>query len=102
MVMQRAGAPWTGRAPEDRRQHHRAEDAAVMPSLEDLGRDGAHYRGQAIAERPLGRDHQVEQRRRGVAAERDQGEAAQDEAAIADHPYRLAPDAIGQMAERDL
>src|SRR5882757_1523922 len=49
-IVQYAGDPRTGRAAEDRRQHDRAEDAAVMPALEDLGRDRAHDRSQAVAE----------------------------------------------------
>jgi hypothetical protein len=58
-------------AAEDRRQHDRAENAAVMPALEDLGRDRAHDRGQAVGERPLREDHQIEEHRAGRAAQRD-------------------------------
>ena len=43
-IVQHARDPGAGRAAEDRRQH----DRAVMPALEDLGRDRAHDRGQAV------------------------------------------------------
>jgi len=37
-----------------------------------------------------------------MPGERDQREAAEHEAAIADRPHKLAADAVGEMAERDL
>ena len=73
-----------------------------MPALKDLGRDRAHDRGQAIAERPLRDDHHVKQRRAGHRVQPDQREAADDKTEIADRPHPFAADAVGEMTERDL
>ena len=67
--MQRARHPRPGRATRDGRQHQRAEDRPVVPALEDLGRDGADDRGEAVAKHTLRDDHQVEQRRRRAVVE---------------------------------
>ena len=100
--MQRAGQPRPDRAAADRGQHQRAEDRAVVPALEDLGRDRADDRGQAVAEHALRRDHQVQQRRCRRVAQQQQQQEGHGEAKAADRPHELAPDPIGQMAERDL
>ena len=70
--------------------------------MEDLGRDGAHHRCQAVAEKTLGRDHQVQQPGARRVAQQDQGEVAEHEAEAADGPDPFAADAIGDVPQGDL
>ena len=75
---------------------------AVVAALENLGRDGADHRGDAVAEHALQQHHRVEQRQRRHVLEQQQGQIAADEAEIASGPHPFAPDAIGEIAEHDL
>src|SRR5262245_43602341 len=56
-IMQHSGEPRSGGAAEDRRQHHGAEDAAVLPAFEDLGRDRTHDGGETVTKGSLRQDH---------------------------------------------
>ena len=73
-----------------------------MTPFENLGGDRTHYGGNAVSERALRDDHQIEQQRRRGAAKSDEAEVADHKAEIADHPDPFAPDPIGQMAEGNL
>src|SRR5207302_10582302 len=94
--------PRPSRPAEDRRQHYRAENTAVMATLEDLRRDGTHDRGETVAQRALCDDHRIEQRRRREIVQQDERQSAKDKAGIADGPHPFTPDPVGQMAKGDL
>src|SRR6266850_4627784 len=101
-VVDHAGEPRPGGAAADRGEHEHAEDRPVVLALEDLGRDGGDDGCEPIAERALCEDHQVEQRRRGRLLEQQQRDIAEHEPEAAHRPHPLAPDAVGDVAERDL
>jgi hypothetical protein len=50
----------------------------------------------------LGYHHNVQEGRHLAVAQEDQGNAAQDEAAVADRPDPLPVNPIGEMADRNL
>lgn len=101
-IVQRAGRPRTCGAACQRRQHDGAEDAAVLPALEDFEHDRAHDRGQPVAERALREDHQVDQRQHRRVFQPDQRREADREAEAADRPDPFAADPVGEMPEPDL
>src|SRR6516225_6575008 len=101
-VINYAGNPRPRRASQNRREHYRIEDAAIVTALENLGGNRTHYGGQAISKCSLRENHGIEQHRRRRAAQSNQGCVADDETQIADHPDPFASDAVRQMTERDL
>src|SRR5215469_6998731 len=101
-VIKHPGNPRPRCSTQDRRDHQRTKDAAIVPAFEDFGGDRPHDQGQAVSQRPLGEYHKIEQRRGRSAPEADQGQVADYKAQIADHPDAFPPDPVGQVTERDL
>ena len=101
-IEQRACGPRSDRAAEDGAQHQRAEDAAVVLALENLGDDGGEHRRNAVAEYALRQHHQIEHGRVGNDLQQQEKEVAKREAEHARCPHPLAADAVRDVAKRNL
>ena len=101
-IVQQPGRPRARSASCQRGQHDGAEDAAILLALKDLEHHRAHDRGQAVAERALREDHEIDQRQHRREFQRDQRSEADRKARAADRPDPFAPDPVGEMPEPDL
>src|SRR5271156_5891667 len=100
--MEHAVDPRPCRTPNNCRQHYSAENAAVVPGLEDLSGYRTHHRSQAVPKRPLGYHHCPQQDCGRGVSEQDQRKATQRKAEITDRPYPFAADPVRKVAECDL
>ena len=101
-IVQQPGRPRACGAAGQCGQHDGAEDAAVLSALENFQHHRAHDRGQAVAERALGEDHQIDQRQHRREFQGDQRGETDRKAEAADGPDPFAPDPVGEMPEPDL
>ena len=99
-VVQNAGDPGARGASGEGREHHGAENAAVMLALKYLHHHRPHDGGQAVAERALRQHHDVDQRQGRKLRQRDQRRKADRKAEAARGPDPFAPDPVGEMSEQ--